>query len=77
MPKQLKQYLVFEVGCIECGCPSSPVATFSSEEEANKVAEALQKAHYWRHGGQNEFEVFDLFADPDKELQETLNASSS
>lgn len=53
-------WLVFNVGCIECGVSSNVVATYPTEREANAVAEKLNNIHSWREGGQNSYEVFKL-----------------
>ena len=46
-------WLVFNVGCIECGVSSNVVAVYPTEQEANAVAEKLNEVHAWREGGQN------------------------
>ena len=53
-------WLVFNVGCIECGVSSNVVAVYPTEQEANAVAEKLNEVHSWREGGQNSYEVFEL-----------------
>lgn len=53
-------WLVFNVGCIECGVSSNVVAIYPTEQEANAVAEKLNEVHSWREGGQNSYEVFKL-----------------
>ena len=53
-------WLVFNVGCIECGVSSNVVAIYPTEQEANAVAEKLNEVHSWREGGQNSYEVFEL-----------------
>lgn len=53
-------WLVFNVGCIECGVSSNVVAIYPTEQEANAVAEKLNDVHAWREGGQNSYEVFKL-----------------
>jgi hypothetical protein len=54
------RWLVFNVGCIECGVDSNVVGVYPSREEADKIADILEKNLKWRGGGQNEFLVFDL-----------------
>ena len=53
-------WLVFNVGCIECGVSSNVVAIYPTEHEANAVAEKLNEDYAWREGGQNSYEVFKL-----------------
>lgn len=53
-------WLVFNVGCIECGVSSNVVAVYPTEQEANAVAEKLNEVHSWREGDQNSYEVFKL-----------------
>ena len=54
------KYLVFNVGCIECGVSSAVVGVFASKVEADALAEKLGDKCHWREGGQNNFEVFEL-----------------
>jgi hypothetical protein len=56
----MKRYLVMNIGCIECGVSSKVVGVFSKHEVADEWAAKLDKTHYWRGGGQNDFEVFEL-----------------
>lgn len=68
-------WLVFNIGCIECGVSSNVVAVYPTEQEANAVAEKLNEVHSWREGGQNSYEVFKL-AEPyevDGEYKEILS----
>lgn len=53
-------WLVFNIGCIECGVSSNVVAIYPTEQEANAVAKKLNEVHSWREGGQNSYEVFEL-----------------
>jgi hypothetical protein len=66
------RWLVFNVGCIECGVSSNVVGTYSDHAEATRVAVALDHECSWREGGQNSFEVFDLDAPQDPEYSEAL-----
>jgi len=34
----MKRYLVFDIGCMECGESSQPLALFENEEDADKFA---------------------------------------
>lgn len=69
-----KRYMVFNVGCIECGVGSDVVGFYDDQAEAESVAEYLDTALRWRQGGQNSFEVFDLQADQAKEYADALAA---
>lgn len=53
-------WLLFNIGCLECGVSSKIVGIFKSKKEANNLAETLSESHGWRGGGQNSFEVFEL-----------------
>jgi len=55
-----KKYLLFNIGCIECGVSSAVVGVFSCRADAEARADRLQDCHGWRGGGQNSFEVFEL-----------------
>jgi hypothetical protein len=57
------KYLVFNVGCIECGVSSNVVGVFTSKADAEALAEKLHDKCNWREGGQNSFEVFELDAE--------------
>jgi hypothetical protein len=64
--------MVFNIGCIECGVSSDVVGSYETIEEAKKVADICQKVLGWREGGQNSFEVFDLFMPQSKAYSEVL-----
>lgn len=53
-------WLVFNVGCIECGVSSNVVGVFETKEKADQIAAKLDSEHSWREGGQNSYEVFEL-----------------
>lgn len=53
-------WLVFNIGCIECGVSSNVVAVYPHKHEADAVAAKLNEKLYWREGGQNSYEVFKL-----------------
>ena len=53
-------WMVFNIGCIECGVSSAVVGLYETECEAAAVADACEKELHWREGGQNSFEVFNL-----------------
>lgn len=65
-------WLVFNIGCIECGVSSNVVGVYRTEAEADKVAETLNEALDWRGGGQNSYEVFDLSAPQDDEYRAAI-----
>lgn len=59
----MNQWIVVNIGCIECGVSSNIVGVFTDEKHANAVAEACGKKYGWREGGQNAFEVFPMPTD--------------
>ena len=67
------KYLLFDVGCIECGEESGVVGVFTAKEVAEKHAEALNKGHGFT-GGQHSYEIFELPDDNvmNKEYKEML-----
>lgn len=77
MAQQINQWLVFNIGCIECGVSSNIVGTYATEEEALRVAKLLNDKLDWREGGQNFFEVFDLFAEQSTDYSEVLNGPAA
>ena len=52
-------WLVFDVGCIECGESSDVVGLFDSEDAANAVADRLNETMSFT-SGQHSYEVFRL-----------------
>lgn len=54
------RYVVFNIGCIECGVSSKIVGLFADKVAAESVAKQCDRLHGWRDGGQNNFEVFEL-----------------
>lgn len=68
----MKKYMVFNVGCIECGVSSGVVGLYDTQEEADKVAATCQDKLHWRESGQNSFEVFDLEKPQAQEYVEAL-----
>lgn len=72
-----KQWLVFNIGCIECGVSSDVVGLYATEAEAENVACLLGGELSWREGGQNSFEVFNLAAPQADEYAEALAAFRS
>jgi hypothetical protein len=53
-------YVLFNIGCIECGVSSAIVGLFSDKIKAEQLATSLNDTHNWRDGGQNYYEVFEL-----------------
>lgn len=55
-------FLLFNIGCIECGVPSAVVGVFDSRDIAEAHANRLNAdgETAWRNGGQNSYEVFKL-----------------
>ena len=68
------RWLVFNIGCIECGVSSNVVGVYATKYEAQQAAEILDKELSWRDGGQNSFEVFDLWAEQANEYRNVLAA---
>lgn len=58
-------YMVFNVGCIECGVSSNVVGVFANKEQAEQIASKLNDVGAWREGGQNSYEVFKLNSEGD------------
>ena len=58
-----KRWLLFDVGCIECGEESQPIGTYETKEEAEKAREEFLGGSVWGHpgwGGQHFVEIYDL-----------------
>ncbi len=72
-----KRWLVFNVGCIECGVDSAVVGTYDTEQEAEAIANICESSLAWRQDGQNSFEVFDLTAPQAEEYAEAIGAAPS
>ena len=53
-------YMVFNIGCIECGVSSKIVGLFADKLKAEEVRKMCEDKHHWRDNGQNAFEVFEL-----------------
>ena len=53
-------WLVMNIGCIECGVSSGIVGVFADKTTADSVADQCTDKLFWREGGQNSFEVFEL-----------------
>lgn len=74
MKNDLGRYLVFNIGCIECGVSSDIVGFYDDKDRAEMVAKFLGERLDWREGGQNSFEVFDTRAEQASEYKEALRA---
>lgn len=72
----MNKWLVFNVGCIECGVSSNVVGVYATEEEANKIAAICNEKLDWREHGQNSFEVFDLSAPQAPEYTAAINQTN-
>jgi len=68
-----KPWMVFNVGCIECGVSSAVVGFYRTQEEANQVAQACEDELHWREGGQNSFEVFNLVTPQAQEYKDVID----
>lgn len=53
-------YMVFNIGCIECGVSSKIVGLFADKSKAEEIRNRCSEEHYWREHGQNHFEIFEL-----------------
>ena len=53
-------FILVNIGCIECHVSSAIVGVFTDKAIADAHAKRLSESHYWREGGQNEFEVFPM-----------------
>lgn len=56
----MTKYLLFNIGCLECGVDSNVVGIFDTKLKADVLRDELRKKFAWRQGGQNEFEIFEL-----------------
>lgn len=54
------KYMVFNIGCIECGVSSKVVGVFTDITQASQLTKQLHHTHGWREGGQNAFQIFIL-----------------
>lgn len=71
----MNRYLLMDIGCIECGASSDVVGLYSTEQEAELLAGALNKNCDFHDGGQHSFEVFDLQAPRDAKYEEMLSVA--
>ena len=68
----MKRYMVFNIGCIECGVSSDVVGFYDTKEEAQNVTAVCYDKLEWREGGQNSFKIFDLTKAQAEEYAEVL-----
>lgn len=59
MNKNIK-YLVFDIGCLECGEESSIVGVFSNKKNAEKARNKAEEKQKKNWTGQHSFEIFEL-----------------
>lgn len=55
-----KQYIVFNIGCLECKVSSNIVGVFDDAKKAEQIKNMCKENFSWREGGQNDFQVFEL-----------------
>ena len=72
----MNKWLVFNVGCIECGVSSNVVGVYDTEGEARGIAAICRAKLHWREHGQNAFEVFNLTNPQGSEYTEAINQAS-
>jgi len=53
-------YIVVNIGCLECGVTSDVVGIFADKSKAYDIATQCERNFYFREGGQNAFDVFEL-----------------
>lgn len=71
---QVKRYMVFHIGCLECGATSDIVGFYNEKEEAEAVASGLYESMQWLDDGHGAYEVFDLHADQAPEYADAIAA---
>ena len=54
-----KQYILVDIGCIECGSTSTIVGVFTNKKFAERLALNLEKELDFHDGGQHCYEVFE------------------
>ncbi len=59
----MKKWMVFNIGCIECGVSSNIVGIYPTKEQADIIASKLNEKGEWRRRGQNYYEVYSLSED--------------
>lgn len=71
----IHRWLVFNIGCIECGVSSNVVKTYADRADAEEAVNILSDSLHWREGGQNAFQVFDLWTDQSAEYADAMLAA--
>ena len=56
----MDEFIVVNIGCIECGVSSNIVGVFDSENKAIEIARVLGKENKWREDGDNKYQVYKL-----------------
>ena len=56
----MKKYIVFNIGCLECGVSSNIVGVFKNKDKALKIKKICDEKYSWRKNGDNDFIVFEL-----------------
>ncbi len=56
----MSKYLLFNIGCLECGVSSGIVGLFTERAAAEAAQKVCDNKHDWRQGGQNQYEIFEL-----------------
>lgn len=56
----MKQWIVVNIGCLECGVSSAIVGAFDDELRARGVAAQCDDKYRRRQGGQNVFLVWEI-----------------
>jgi hypothetical protein len=55
----MSMFLLYHIGCIECGVPSFPIGKYNSIEAATEAARQVPDS--WQlHGGESELVILDL-----------------
>jgi hypothetical protein len=56
----MKRYLAFDVGCIECGEPSTVIGVFKTKAAARAAAGKAGAVQHDNWSGQHSFEVHEI-----------------
>lgn len=56
----IKRWLVFDIGCLECGEESNIVGLYDTKEEAVAASIVASDIQQQSWSGQHEFEIYDL-----------------
>ena len=60
------KYVVVDIGCIECGEPSSVLGIFTDKEKAREIMEKCEEYQEKNWQGQHYFEIYEV--DKENEL---------